>query len=312
MCLTFHRAIDEDFALLGLNQYPALLAPKGNRGRQTFFHAFKEYYASEGYKTGSRVVQSRYKVHQNYGVSLQDIEHFDLGLCYPLLINTAPATAWAIYYIYSQQTLLAELRTTFETFIQSTTRPDGLPHEVDVGELIASCPLLQSIIQETLRIQSRNAGGRVVREDTWIEDEYFLKKDSFLLIPSTELHNNENIWGPSFSTFNPRRFLQHKSGQKGTRYPASANRIFGSGASVCPGRHLAMKEIMIVLIITILKYELSPRDNGSWRMPKSRPPMITSIPTPSVDLDLKIRPRTDAKSGKWRFTWKELERQKSA
>lgn len=308
MHLTSYRAIDKDFALLGLNKFPGLIAPKGNRGRQTLFQAFKQYYASEGYKTGSRVVQSRYEVHQDYGVSLQDIEHFDLSVCYGLLVNTVPATAWALYYVYSQQPLLQELRTTFGKFIKSTSGPDGLLHEVDLGEVISGCPLLTSLIQETLRVQSTNASGRVVLKDTWIENEYFLKKDSILLIPSAELHNNENIWGPSFSTFNPRRFLQHKPGEQNTRYPASAYRSFGSGASVCPGRHLAMKEIMIVLIITILKYNLSPRDNGPWEMPKSRPHITTSILTPISDIDLKVRPRTAAQSGKWNFTWNEIEK----
>jgi len=299
-------AIDKDFALLGLNIFPNVIAPKASRGRDTIFEAFHQYYASKGHESGSRLVQARYEVHQKYNVSIKDVEHFDLSVCYGLLVNTVPATAWSIYYIYSQTSLLEELRSTFHELIHSSRTSDGKTNfVVDFAEVISGCPLLGSIIQETLRVQSTNASGRVVLKDTWV-DQYFLKKDSILLIPSAELHSNAEVWGSSFSQFDPRRFLD-RLGDNHTRVPASAYRSFGSGASVCPGRHLATKEIMSVLITMVLMYDLTPTGNASWRMPASRPHITTSILTPVSDISLKISSRRGYENSQWRFTWKTVE-----
>ena len=44
---------------------------------------------------------------------------------------------------------------------------------------------------------------RVVLKDTRLENQYLLKKDSILLIPSAELHNNPSVWGPTLKDFDP-------------------------------------------------------------------------------------------------------------
>ncbi len=88
------RAIDKDFALLGLNVLPDFLAPKGSAGRRRLFKAMGDYYAAGGHKTASPLVRARYAVNRKYGVSQTDIEHFDLSVCYGLLVNTVPGTSW--------------------------------------------------------------------------------------------------------------------------------------------------------------------------------------------------------------------------
>jgi len=73
--------------------------------------------------------------------------------------------------------------------------------------------------------------------------------------------------------------------------PASAYRAYGSGALVCPGRFLAANEIMTILVMMVLKYDLRPVSGGSWPLPKSRPHITTSILTPVEDMQVTITER---------------------
>ena len=297
----FLRNIDKEFALLGLNVLPNIIAPKGHQGRKTLFQSFHRYYARDGHKEASRIVQARHEVNRKHNVSIEDIEHFDLSLCYGLLVNTVPAVSWALYYLYSQSSLLEETRARGSAHIHpSKDSAEGLVHRVNIAEVIADFPLLASLVLETLRVQSTNASGRVVLKDTMIEDQYLLKKGSILLIPSAELHNNISVWGPSFKDFDPQRFMQKRDGGK---QPASAYRAYGSGASVCPGRFLATNEIMIILVIMVLKYDLRPVTGGSWPLPKSRPHITTSILTPVEDIPLTITERKGYEHARWKFVW---------
>ena len=297
----FLRNVDKEFALLGLNVLPNIIAPKGHQGRKTLFQSFHQYYARDGHKEASRIVQARYEVNRKHGVSIGDIERFDLSLCYGLLVNTVPAVSWALYYVYSQPSLLEETRAKGPSHIHpSKNSAEGLVYRVNIAEIVAGCPQLASLVLETLRVQSTNASGRVVLKDTMIEDQYLLKECSILLIPSAELHNNISVWGPSFKDFDPQRFVQKRD--EGKR-PASAYRAYGSGASVCPGRFLAANEIMIILVMMVLKYDLRPVSGGSWPLPKSRPHITTSILTPVEDIQVTITERKGYEHARWKFVW---------
>lgn len=173
----FTRAIDKDFAFLGLKILPNIIAPKGHRGRKTVFRSFRKYYAQDGHKSGSRLIQARYEVNRKYSVPIEDIEHFDLSVCYGLLVNTVPATSWALYYVYSQPSLLEEVRAAMSSYVHVSSDPtNGLKHVVNIAEIVAGYPLLASLVQETLRVQSTNASARMVLKDTLLEDQYLLKQ----------------------------------------------------------------------------------------------------------------------------------------
>jgi cytochrome P450 len=211
-----------------------------------------------------------------------------------------------MYYIYSQPALLKEMRAAMSPYIHISPDTSGRPvHQVNIAEIIAGYPLLSSLIRETLRVQSTNATGRVILKDTLLEDQYLLKRDSILLISSAELHSDASVWGPSSKDFNPRRFIMQQKPTSGVvKPPASTYRAFGNGAWVCPGRYLAVNEIMIVLVIIVLRYDLSPVQGPYfWIMPKSRPHVTTSILTPVEDIQVTITEREGYEQRLWKFVW---------
>lgn len=171
-------------------------------------------------------------------------------------------------------------------------------HDVNIAEVVAGYPFLHAFVHEMLRLQSTSASGRMILRDTMIDNRYLLKKDSVLLIPSVELHNNETIWGSSPEKFDPQRFLNKKG-----KVPNSVYRAFGSGASVCPGKYFAANEIMIILVAMICKFDLKPNGtDGAWKIPEGSPHITTSVLTPSKDVKVELVERREA-AGEWRFSW---------
>ncbi|KAI1654485.1 cytochrome P450 [Daldinia decipiens] len=293
-------AVDKALAFLGLMTMPNLIAPKASRGRSRFFNAFKEYYATGGLDTASRLIKARHDVNTYHGVSDEDIAHFDLGVCTALLVNTVPGVFWTLCHVYSNTTLLAEIRDGIEAEVYRQGK--GEAATVNIPDIIKVFPLLESLVKEVLRVQSTNASARFLLKDTLIDDEYgttyLLKKGSFLAMPSMQVHMSEAAWGPAAKIVDPTRFLKERP----HGVLASSHRTFGGGNSLCPGRYFAMNEIMSVLIIMVLKYDIEPVGEV-WNIPGTKQHISTSILTPISDIPVRIRPREEVQNVEFNFTW---------
>lgn len=246
-------------------------------------------------------------MNRKYGVSKEDIAHFDLSVSYGLVVNTVTATAWALFYLYSHPSLLEDVRTGMSSYIHvSSDSPHGTLHEAHIHDIITTSPLLSTLVQETLRLQSTNASSRIVLEDTLLEDQYLLKKNSIVLVPSAELHADPSVWGPSSKDFDPSRFMPKNTAartKQGAKISASAYRAFGGGDSVCTGRYFAANQIMIILVIMVLQYDLSPVAKEGWVMPKTRPHITASILTPTEEVIVTPRKRKGSEDVTWKFKW---------
>ena len=285
---------------------PSIIAPKGYRGRRDFFDGFRKYYDVRGYQNASRMVQARYQVNRKYSISDEDIAHFEISVCVALLVNSTLAAFWALYYVYSQSSLLEELRSLMSPYIQASRDPaKSSTRHVNVANIASGCPLLGSIIQETLRVQSTNAfgTGRAVLEDTLIEDQYLFKQGSMVMIPSAELHGNTTIWGPTAREFDARRFCS--KGANASKKRVSEFRTFGGGASFCAGNILAERQISIILVMMILRFDLEPANGGSWSLPPSQPHTLGTIMIPTTKFCVKINEREGYESKDWTFEWNE-------
>ena len=293
------RAVKKDFTRLGLGILPNIICSKGNHGRMALFAGFKKYYREKGHESASCMIQTRYEVLQRYSLREEDIAHFDLNICLGLLINTVPATCWTLYYVYSQPTLLEEVRAAISPHIQLSAGPT---RHVNIADIAAECPLVASIVHETLRVQSVGTSARKVLKDTLVDGQYLLKKGSTVLIPSAEVHTANSVWGSSSTTFDARRFCPNKTFE--TKKPTSGYRAFGGGSFLCPGRFLAVNEILIILVIMVLKYDLDPVENKSWLWPQSQSSLATSILAPRDDIRVKMRERKGYEPGFWTFEWR--------
>lgn len=269
-----------------------------------------KFYAAGGHKSesASRIIKARFEVNQKYDIPVKDIEHFDLSISFGLLANAAPTSFWLVYYLYSDPMLLTEVRANIhESLVFDNVQSESSGKKivlVNIPDVIARCPLLASFVSEVLRVQSVNASARVIREDTILDNKYLLKKNSFIFIPSASLHKNEKAWGPTASAFNPHRFnTQKKLGvTRENRIPVSAHRSWGGGVNLCPGRFFAMNELLSILIIMALKYDVHPI-SGVWQEPPRKVHVMASIMEPARDLPVRIKKRENVEALEFKFVW---------
>lgn len=307
------RAFEKDLGQILLNWFPQLIAPKGYHGREAVIKGFVDYFDKQLHEEGSPLVKARYEANKMYNVSLEDLARFESSLAIALLVNAAPATFWTLFDVLSNPKLFLEVRQQLESFIRPSSSDDntqasGESHQtlrVNMAQVLKECPLLSSLMEEVLRIRSTNASGRMVMRDTVLNNQYLLRANSTVLIPSASVHNDSSTWGPTVKEFDPSRFVKSVESET-LPQPAYVYRAFGGGAALCPGRFLASMEILSVLTTVILRFDVKPVDSKGretqWREPESKSHILTSILSPAKDVPVLIKERDKYLGMTWQFT----------
>lgn len=121
---------------------------------------------------------------------------------------------------------------------------------IDMNHLTNSCPRLNSIWLETLRLSASSTVLRHVTEDQKL-GEYMLRKGRTLLISARQLHYDERAFGADAQEFNPDRFLASPTLHRSPNF-----RPFGGGKTLCPGRHLARSMVFSFVAILLRRYNV--------------------------------------------------------
>lgn len=247
---------------------------------------------------GSILAKNRYEVARKHKIPLEDIAKYEVGGAMAILVNTAPASFWTLFFIYSTPGLLDSIRIEIDAVTTSTNDDQGLTRFVDIKSLKERCPLLVSTFQETLRYCSIGTSVRQVMEDTVLDGQWLLKKDSMVQMPNRIIHKDPSIWGTDVDEFNPRRFMKDVEPAK-KRPAAAAFRAFGGGTTLCPGRHFAMNEVLAVTSVFVLRYDLAPIA-GSWSMPSSINSNISaSLMEPDTEIEVEVSLRKGFEEGRF-------------
>lgn len=150
--------------------------------------------------------------------------------------TTASATAWALYWLHRDDRLRHEVRAEL-----ADTDSDGFD--------AADVPLLQAVVQETLRLSppAPVAGNRVLRTDGELLGRP--TPAGTVLTPSIYLaHHNPDRFPEPFR-FDPTRFV-------GRRLPAQHYLPFGGGSRHCLGSELATMEIRLIIAAVLRRRTL--------------------------------------------------------
>ena len=111
----------------------------------------------------------------------------------------------------------------------------------------------------------------MVKENTLLTDHYFLKKGAVVQIAGGVIHADQSIWGDNVEDFNPGRFLesrQQSGNAKQNQIHPAAFRAFGGGKTLCPGRHFAMNEILSLVALVVLIFDIQAPDGNRIKVPK--------------------------------------------
>jgi cytochrome P450 len=138
--------------------------------------------------------------------------------------------------------------------------PDAKP---DMNVLLNSCPHLDAIWYETLRLYNATSAVRQATAPCVVGGKTILVSDQ-LVAPFRQFHLNREIFGGDSPSFRPERFLQDKMLQRTKGYAP-----FGGGHTYCPGRLFAQREIYLFVAETLWRFNLvlAPRKGGP-RMPQ--------------------------------------------
>ena len=282
---------------------PAVTARKGHQGRAVCFEAFKQYFASKDPEDGSNLVKARMKACQKYSIPVDDIARFEVGGILAILDNTVPAAFWMLFYVFSIPSITMDLRLELENAVETKTDGRGVTlRTLNVTSMKEKCPLLGFTFQETLRHRSCGVLTREVLQDLFLNDEHLLKAGSIIQIPSRVIHTDSALWGTTVEEFDPRRFIKRRDkGARNQRVDPAAFRAFGGGTTLCPGRHFASTEVMCVVAMFVMRYDIKPV-SGKWCMPPPKDGNIAaSVMFPGLDTEVDVRPRKGYEDGLWAF-----------
>lgn len=122
--------------------------------------------------------------------------------------------------------------------------------QLDIKYLCSNSPVVDAVLQETLRLKNGAGALRTVVQDTTIGSKV-LQKGNTVMIPFRQLHTNENVWGPTVNQFDPDRFNKKKTLSRNPSY-----RPFGGGATYCPGRLLAREQVLGFIAIFFHRFHV--------------------------------------------------------
>jgi cytochrome P450 len=143
------------------------------------------------------------------------------------------------------------LRTAIMDELAPLISPECKP-KLSPGELatqLQHCEILNSVYNETLRLKASSTSVRYVMEDTQL-GRFKLRKGRQMVIPYRQQMLNESTFGKDYASFNSQRFLNDPGLVKNPHY-----RPFGGGATLCPGKALAQKEVLTFVALALGKFQ---------------------------------------------------------
>jgi len=277
--------------------FPSITCARAYRGRERLVAAFRKYYDINGQDTASHYIQGQSKISATYKFSNEDKARLDTANAHAVLANTTPTAFWTVYHIISDPAILEEVRAAITPRVSIKSKNGIEQYEIDVTH-VSEISILRSILYECLRHYGNGAGARVIIEDTLLDNQYLLKKGSFIFMPNRYYHFDPSLWGPTVDTFDSHRSMKSKT------HPG-AFRGFGGGVSLCPGRFFAMNGILAICAMLAMRFQFKPMQ-GKWVHPgtdKSNITLLVHPPKETVLVDFE--PRKDWNSKPWAFSYNE-------
>lgn len=278
------------------------------QAREYLVQVFTKYYAEGNYKEGSAYIQ-RFTEHCiNQQIPKDDIPRLLVGTVFNNVANTIPSAFWVIYRIFSDPDALEECRREVSQAVRPSDGGNGTSESVlDLSLVLSSCPTLLSTYHEVFRHHGMANSVRVVSEDCKLPQPgdgsggggYRLRKGGLVMISARAQHSNPDVWGPDVEEFRHDRFIKQKDDGRPRPNPV-AFRGFGGGTTLCPGRHFATSEILLLAALLLLRFDVRPAE-GEWVVPTTaNSSQAEAVEQPDDDVEVVFVPRAEAAGRTWR------------
>lgn len=155
---------------------------------------------------------------------------------------------------------------------------------LDLHHLKKSCPRLQGLWLEVLRLTVSSSSVRYITDSTTIGGKN-LRRGNILVNSCRQLHFNESVFGKDVSQFDPRRFVDNRKLRA-----SSSWKPFGGGISLCPGRLIAERAASIFIALVLHRFDIKLAFNQPFPKPELKTPDL-GVFMSSDDLVLAISDR---------------------
>lgn len=152
--------------------------------------------------------------------------------------------SWALYWLHRERRCLE--------LLLDELRPLGPDADLSAWMRL---PYLDAVVKEVLRLWPVVTDINRVLAQPMQLDRYELPAGTTVAASSAILHYDPDLY-PDPDTFRPERFI-------GRRFGSHEYIAFGGGERLCPGSHLAIFELKIVLATLLSRYRYSLLDEGT-------------------------------------------------
>ncbi|XP_054847916.1 5-beta-cholestane-3-alpha,7-alpha-diol 12-alpha-hydroxylase-like [Eublepharis macularius] len=280
------------------------LAPGKRKEAQQLYHLFWD-------------ILSVNKIHKRYNVSNWVSEQertlaekgmpenirtrFLFLLLWTVQTNTGPASFWVLVHLLKCPEAMEAARKEVNGLLKENGPQVKLgdPLMDLTRKMLTKSPVLESVIEETLRLKVQSILMRAVVKDMDLKMDngrkYALRKgDRIALSPYVAMHIDPEVY-PEPLTFQYDRFLNFdgsvKSFYKNGKKLKYHNMPFGMGPSKCPGRFLAVTEIKTFVFLMLAYFDIE-LVNGEEEIPpadKSQFGFGTILPVRDIQFRYRLR-----------------------
>ncbi|XP_029970912.1 5-beta-cholestane-3-alpha,7-alpha-diol 12-alpha-hydroxylase-like [Salarias fasciatus] len=216
--------------------------------------------------------------------------------------NTGPSSFWVLLFLMKHPDAMAAVKKEVDDVLRQSgqsVQPGG-PLVDLTSEMLLKTPILDSIVEETLRLTAAPLLTRGVKVDMTIKmadgRQYAIRKgDRMGMFPYRVLHLDPEIH-PDPQSFKYDRFLNPDGTRKTDFYKGGTKLKFatmpwGGGVSMCPGRFFAVNELkqFVFLMLVYFEFELKNPDEEIPQIDHKRWGFGSMQPTRDVPFRYRFR-----------------------
>ncbi|XP_030053315.1 5-beta-cholestane-3-alpha,7-alpha-diol 12-alpha-hydroxylase-like [Microcaecilia unicolor] len=250
----------------------------------------------------SRWIIDHLQLRQEQGMAEYMQARFMFVLLWGSQSNTGPASFWLLFFLMKHPEAFKAVKEEVEKVLKETNqevKPGG-PLINLTRDMLMKTPILDSTVEETLRLMSAPGLIRAIMQDMDFKmadgREYALRKgDRIGIFPYISVHMDLEIH-PEPHQFKYDRFLS-PDGIRRTSFYKNGKKVkyftmpWGGGISMCPGRFLATNELkqFVFLMLVYFDIELVNAEEENPPIDQNRVGFGIVHPTRDIQFRYKLR-----------------------
>ncbi|KAM9720004.1 7-alpha-hydroxycholest-4-en-3-one 12-alpha-hydroxylase-like [Menidia menidia] len=266
------RKYDQLFPNLAYGVLPPKEKREANRLQEYFWNALSVQ-KMKMKDNISRWVWDMQQAKEEMGMDDAMINKYMFVLLWASQGNTGPSSFWLLLFLLKHPEAMTAVREEVDKVLKESGQ------EVQRGgslinltrEMLMKTPVLDSAVEETLRLTAAPLLTRAVLQDMNLKladgREYFIRKgDRMAIFPYNAVHLDPEVH-PDPHSFKYDRFLNPDGSKKTDFYKGGKkvkyyNMPWGAGVSMCPGRFFATNELkqFVFLMLVYFEFELKNPD----------------------------------------------------